>query len=211
MEVTTYSAEKLSLDFVSGKVNVILGTNGVGKTTLLDGLAGVNGRQKPNFSSVAYKMQNPGLFPNITVQEMMAFFASIGNRELETHAGQVIREQFLDPLLERRLGQLSGGETQLLFDYGTHLLDRAAYLFDEPTAGISFATVPDVLTMMEELVESRGKMVITILHELRQIEAVKDAHLIVLNRNKVAFTGSREELMSIKHTETFEEALMQLI
>lgn len=219
MKITNYSVmynqehilKNFSVEFAPDRLNILLGENGAGKTTLFDSIAGVLKKIEQPMSdiSVAYKIQNPVLFPNITVKEILNMFTTIGDLKLETEVGRLIREQCLLAVTDRKLGQLSGGELQLLFDYGTHLFDRDLYLFDEPTAGVSFANAKLVLQMMQELVEKRGKTVVTTLHDLQEVNAVK-AHIITMKFGEVSFSGSVDKLLLQNSSMNFEQAINNL-
>lgn len=212
MHEQQYIFKDFSVDFLSDKINIILGENGAGKTTLFDSIAGTIKKNEQPISnvSVAYKLQSPKFFPNITVQEILNFFTTIGNIQLETESGRSIREQCLLPIYHRKVGQISGGELQLLFNYGTHLLDRDLYLFDEPTAGVSFSNSKLVLKMMQEIVKKRGKTVILTLHDLQEINEV-DAQIITIKQGKLSFSGTKDQLLSQNNSETFEHILNKLL
>lgn len=219
MKITNYSVtynqqpilKNFSAEFVPNRLNILLGENGAGKTTLFDSIAGVIKKNKKPIPdiSVAYKIQNPVLFPNITVKEIINMFTTIGNVNLETKSGRLIREQCLLKILNRKLGQLSGGELQLLFNYGTHLIDRDLYLFDEPTAGVSFVNSKLVLQMMQELVENRKKTVVTTLHDLQEINKGK-AQIITIKLGEVSFSGTLDELLLKDESMNLEQLINKL-
>ncbi|MBU7568812.1 ABC transporter ATP-binding protein [Weissella hellenica] len=207
-----YILKDLSVEFTPNRLNILMGENGAGKTTLFDSIAGVLHENKQPILdvSVAYKIQNPVLFSNLTVQEIINMFNVIGDDKLETESGRLIKEQCLRKIFHRKLGQLSGGELQLLFDYGTHLLDRDLYLFDEPTAGVSFSNSQLVLQMMQELVDERGKTVVTTLHDLREVNDLK-AHIITLKDGKVSFSGTRDQLLTKDTVTNLKQEINPLI
>lgn len=220
MKITNYAFayknqpifDDFSVEFSSDHLNVLLGENGSGKSTLFDAIAGVNGARNqpiPN-QAVAYKVQQPVLFPNLTVQEMINLFTQIGSLKLETETGRLIREDFLSKILGRKMGQLSGGERQLLFSYGTHLLDCDIYLFDEPTSGVSFSNAEYILKMVQELVDARGKTVVVTLHDLKEIETM-NAHLVTLQAGKVSFAGTKADMLELAETPDFEVDVKQLV
>lgn len=220
MKITNYAFaykdqpifDDFSVEFSSEHLNVLLGENGSGKSTLFDAIADVNGAKNQPIpkQAVAYKVQQPVLFPNLTVQEMINLFTQIGSLKFETETGRLIREDFLSKILSRKMGQLSGGERQLLFSYGTHLLDRDVYLFDEPTAGVSFSNAEYIIKMMQELVDSRGKTVVVTLHDLKEIETMP-VHLITLKAGKVSFAGTKADMLELAETPDFEVAVKQLV
>lgn len=207
-----YILKDLSVEFTPNQLNILMGENGAGKTTLFDSIAGVLHENKQPILdvSVAYKIQNPVLFSNLTVQEIINMFNVIGDDKLETESGCLIKEQCLRKIFHRKLGQLSGGELQLLFDYGTHLLDRDLYLFDEPTAGVSFSNSQLVLQMMQELVDERGKTVVTTLHDFREVNDLK-AHIITLKDGKVSFSGTRDQLLTKDTVTNLKQEINPLI
>ena len=161
--------------FADHRLNILVGDNGAGKTSLLNILAGaevyaadVHAAGLPPAECVAYQMQHPAFLDGIHVEEMLALY--------RLHAGSAAREY--DVLAQRLYGlrhsivdTLSGGERRLLAVYGAMILDRSLYLFDEPTSELDEHNADLVFSLLTRLAGS-GKTVIVATHDLDRIRGL---------------------------------------
>ena len=67
------------------------------------------------------------------------------------------------------MGQLSGGERQMVLTYGQCLLEKELYIFDEPTSGVDVTNSKVILKMIASLVQEREKLVIMTSHNIEQL------------------------------------------
>ncbi len=92
---------------------------------------------------------------------------------------QTVKKILLDPIWNTKMGQLSGGERQIVLTYGQCLLDKKVYIFDEPTSGVDETNAPIVLSMINDLVIDEHKIVIMTSHHSDQLKQF-DLNLITL-------------------------------
>ena len=156
------AVDGLSLTISSGELLALVGPSGSGKTTALRLLAGLEAPTRgllriagrvvnqlaPHRRDVALVFQRPALYPHLTVRQNLAFglelrhgnwFLGLSRADRKAIAGRV-REAAailrLEPLLERRPGQLSGGEQQRVA-LGRALVRRpSVLLLDEPFSNL---------------------------------------------------------------------------
>jgi urea ABC transporter ATP-binding protein UrtE len=172
----------IDIEVREGEILVLLGRNGVGKTTLMRTLVGLlkpsAGRiefdglditgQPPHRAAragMAYVPQGRGIFPKLTVRENL----QVGTRARNDGDGipQHVFEYF--PILRERLGQrggtLSGGEQQMLAIGRALCSDPKLLLLDEPSEGIQ----PNIVQQIGDLI--------------RQIVARRDISVLLVEQN----------------------------
>lgn len=187
MQVKNYSltfgsrrlSTNLDISFSSNKMNIITGANGAGKSTLLDFIAGVGPKGAvgekvgiPPYQKIAYQLQQVHFFPTLTVAQTIDFYSKLSNRsDSKSYENEKsVRNNLLSPIWHTKMGQLSGGERQIVLTYGQCLLDKEVYIFDEPTSGVDETNAPLVLSMINDLVVNDHKIVIMTSHHSEQLK-----------------------------------------
>jgi len=165
-----------------GEVIGILGPNGIGKTTFVKLLAGI---EKPDVgmspmqgeSSVGYKPQYISAEYQGTVEELLK---SVAKDEFSSgwYKSEILQPQNLEPLLERDVSQLSGGELQRVA-IGACLSKKAhLYLLDEPSA---FLDVEERLAMartIRRVIETRNAAAFVVEHDVVAQDFIADRLMI---------------------------------
>lgn len=134
--------EGVSFHLTPGQALILRGPNGLGKTTLLRTLAGlqpaVAGEISMAAESLAYGAHADGLKAALTVAENLAFWAALhGTGDIET----AVAAMDLTELRERRAGNLSAGQKRRLGLARLLVTGRAIWLLDEPTVSLDVASV----------------------------------------------------------------------
>ena len=199
----------LSLEARLGEVTVILGRNGVGKTTLLKSLMGVvpvktgrvtlAGKDITNAASyervrqgVGYVPQGREIFGRLTVQENLAM--GLATRPGSTTIPPQLFDLFpvLKQMLHRRGGDLSGGQQQQLAIARALAAGPRLLMLDEPTEGIQPSIIKDigrVLRMLADEGLSGQRMAIVLVEQYYDFaEELADQYL-VMERGEVVMRG----------------------
>ena len=203
------AVRSVSLSAAVGRVTCLLGRNGVGKTSLLRAICGLQPvaagsitlegteiSKMPAYErarrGVAIVPQGREIFPLLTVKENLETgFAPLG-RDLKKVPDEVF-ELFpvLDSMLKRRGGDLSGGQQQQLA-IGRALTMRPKLLvLDEPTEGIQPSVIKDIGRAITFL-RNRGDMAILLVEQYLDFAHELADDFAVMDRGEIVMSGTRE-------------------
>jgi iron complex transport system ATP-binding protein len=162
-----------------GKVLALLGANGSGKSTLLRGLAGLmpcggtvewDGADAVG-GSIGYMPQDNVIRAGLTAFEVVllgrlrSLTFRVGTADLGT-ARAAMAELGIAGLAERRIGELSGGQRQLVFLAQVLAGNPRALLLDEPTSALDIAHQLHVLDLLRITTRRRNLTTLIVLHDL---------------------------------------------
>ena len=207
----SHTLRRVSLTAKKGEVTCILGRNGVGKTSLLRAIFGMqpirSGRirwedrilnelppHQRARAGLALVPQGREIFPRLTVLENLETgFAPL------PRSGRTIPDEIfalfpvLKEMLHRRGGDLSGGQQQQLA-IGRALVTRPRLLIlDEPTEGIQPSIIRDIERVIRSLA-ARGNMAILLVEQYFEFARDLAASYLVMQRGEVVLSGRREEM-----------------
>jgi urea transport system ATP-binding protein len=186
----------LSFAVETGKVTALLGRNGVGKTTLLKALMGVvktregsitfDGRDITHLpphervrAGIGYVPQGREIFPRLTVEENLLM--GLATRPGGTPIPQRIFDMFpvLRQMLNRRGGDLSGGQQQQLAIGRALAMGPKLLILDEPTEGIQPSIIKDIERAIRALAAT-GEMAILLVEQYYDFaESLADQYLLM--------------------------------
>jgi len=195
-----------------GRITVLLGRNGVGKTTLLKSLMGLVpirsgsvhfdgkdiGRAKPferARAGIGYVPQGREVFARLTVQEnlRMGLASKPGGTQLPPQLFELF--PVLKQMLGRRGGDLSGGQQQQLAIARALAAGPRLLILDEPTEGIQPSIIKDIGRVIRRLATEQG-MAILLCEQYYDFAAELADEFLVLERGSVIASGERERMHS---------------
>ena len=201
----------VSLQAEVGEVTCVLGRNGVGKTSLLDALAGqqpVSGgsiqwegaditKLKPYERArrgVAYVPQGREIFPLLTVEEnLKTGFAPLKRDQRDIPDDVFSLFPVLNDMLHRRGGDLSGGQQQQLAIGRALVMRPRLLLLDEPTEGIQPSIIKDIGRAITYL-RSLGNMAIVLVEQYLDFACELGDNFAVMDRGAVKYACDRSNL-----------------
>lgn len=165
--------EGLDLTLGAGKWTCLLGVSGVGKTTILRMIAGLDTAARfegaiaaedgaPLADRVAYMAQSDLLLPWATVRENVALGARLRGAVIDhARVASLIAEVGLDDHAHKKPNALSGGQRQRVALARTLMEDRAVILLDEPFSALDARTRAEMQELAYRLLEGRTVLLVT--------------------------------------------------
>lgn len=151
----------LSFDLGKGEAIILRGPNGIGKTTLLRTLAGLqpalDGVLEGGEDRIAYAGHADGLKPTLSVVENLEFWADIFGTD---GVGAAIKAFDLEALQSRRAGELSAGQKRRLGLARLLVVGRPVWLLDEPTVSLDTRAVEMFASAVQTHLDQGGAAVI---------------------------------------------------
>ncbi len=211
----------LKAEFASGAgVTALFGPSGAGKTSLIRMIAGL---ARPDAGRIAIHgetvfdadravdlpahrrrvgvvMQNPLLFPHLSVRSNLTYAGWAGRRTARFALDTITALLDIRDLLERRPAALSGGEVQRVALGRALLSDPAILLLDEPLSALDEALKQEVLPFFEAVRDEFDLPIVYVSHSVDEVTRLAN-HLVIIEAGRTVAAGDIETVLS--HTEIF--------
>ncbi len=230
--------KNVNIEFSKPGVTAVLGPNGSGKTTLIKIILGMvlagkgqvevlgKGihRQWAYRKDIAYLPQIARFPENLTVNELIGMvkdlrgpaakvpegWGSPATADNEISLDKFLTDMFgLEPFLDKRLSNLSGGTRQKVNLVIAFMYDCPVIILDEPTAGLD----PISIVRLKELIakeRNAGKTILVTTHVMSLVEELAD-EIVYLLEGQIHFRGSLAELKKRYSGGNLERAIAALL
>lgn len=211
----------VSLTIDDKGIFAILGPNGSGKTTLIKSILGmvipqageikINGQDikgKWDYRNDIDYLPQIAQFPdNITVEELLRMIKNL--RGKKTKDQELIDLFKLNPFLDKKLGNLSGGTKQKVNLVLAFMFDSPILILDEPTTGLD----PISLIHLKDLIRKEkeaGKTILITTHIMDFVDAMAD-EIVFLLEGDIYFRGTVDELKKKSSLNDLEHAIATIL
>jgi urea transport system ATP-binding protein len=200
----------VSLAAEPGRITCVLGRNGVGKSSLMRAVVGLERVQGGRIAwegrdvtalpaaeraraGIGYVPQGREIFPLLTVQENLEVALAAAPRR--SRVPEEVFELFpvLRQFLRRRGGDLSGGQQQQLAIARALTARPRLLILDEPTEGIQPSVIKDIARVVAHLARARGMAVVLVEQYYEFARSLADS-VAVMVRGQVALAGPPDSL-----------------
>lgn len=209
--------EDISLAIKEGTINVLLGLNGCGKTTLIKLLAGM---VKPDKGIIKYDdvdlqtisiLERSKTFSYVSQKGVRAddfnvmdyvtygfanslkFYQSPKKEQLE-QTKKIAYKFKIAHLLDKNIGEISGGEKQIVSIVSALVQNTPIIILDEPTSALDLANQSLVLSALKEIA-NEGKTIILSSHNPNQALYL-DANVILMDKGRIVDIGDSKKIIN---------------
>lgn len=203
------AVDAVSFQIHRGKITILAGADGAGKSTIFRILAGLERRDhgriymqgrevepgsKALRQRLGYMPERFSLYPDLTVEENLNFFADI--HQVSRHRREELKDRLLGQtgmadFRKRRAGALSGGMKQKLALSAILLSSPDLIILDEPTTGVDPLSRLEFFAIIQEL-QAEGKTIVMATPYLD--EAEKGDYVVMLKEGRVLHQAAIKEL-----------------
>ena len=186
-----------------GHVLAVIGANGSGKTSLLRAIAGLVEHDGTVHCQgrLGYMPQDNAVRAALTVFEVVllgrlrSLALHVGREDLRA-AEAALGELGIGDFANRRIGELSGGQRQLVFLAQVLAGDPDVLLLDEPTSALDIAHQVQVLGLLREATRRRGLTTLAVLHDLNAAARFADG-LALMSGGRLIAHGPAETVLTV--------------
>lgn len=176
--------DNFDVTFEQGKINVILGGSGVGKTTLLNAIAGIKsyeGQIEGCEGGVSYIFQKDRLIPSISVYKNLDLILKgvvKDKAERKRMIDQTAVDLEISDVLKSLPSEISGGQAQRVSMARAFLYPSDVMLLDEPFKALDTALKTRLIKQFAALQEKKNKTVVFVTHAIDECLLLADDYFV---------------------------------
>jgi branched-chain amino acid transport system ATP-binding protein len=211
---TSHILHNVSLEVQDGEIVVLLGRNGVGKSTTLKSIMGIAPSKSGKITlkgdeitrltpdkiarkGISFIPEDRRVIPNLTVFENLKLGMLIRGKNVNMNETLEMVFQFF-PKLKERLNQmgesLSGGEQQMLTTARGLVANPQLMMIDEPTEGLAPIIVEEIWGMLKKLHENKVTILLVEQNYEMSLQLSKNLRAYILEKGHIRLSGTQEEL-----------------
>ena len=205
----------INLEIPKGKVTALIGPNGAGKSTLLSLIARLARHRMGRImvdelevgvcasNTLARRLailpQSSEIAPRLTIEELVAFgryphHLGRPGRDDREKVAEALTLFDLDPLAQRTLDTVSGGQRQRALLAMIFAQDTDYMLLDEPLNNLDIAASRSLMALLQRLAREHARTVVIVLHDINYACAYAD-HIVTMKGGKIGPQGDAETLV----------------
>ena len=209
---STVAVKELNLEIDDGEFLVLVGPSGCGKTTTLRMIAGfedptigeilMDGRVinelEPRDRNIGMVFQSHALFPHKTIYDNIEFglrMKKIPAEERRIIVKEVAEMVHITPLLNKRPGQLSGGESQRVALARTLVTKPSTFLLDEPLSSLDAKLRRELRAEVDRLHTRLRTTFVYVTHDQEEAMTLAD-RIVVMNNGEIEQQGTPMDIYS---------------
>lgn len=210
LKLGNFHLRNIDLHVAPGTYLALLGSTGMGKTVLLETIAGVHTPDRgriyikgkdatslaPEKRRLGIVYQDYALFPHLTVFENIGFGLRLKGRpgkDIKKAVGGMAAFLEIESLLDRRPGRLSGGERQRVALARALVMEPYVLLLDEPLSALDRTTRNRIRSELKRVHRELGVTIIHITHDVAEAFLLSD-RLAVMKNGRILQEGAPEEM-----------------
>jgi molybdate/tungstate transport system ATP-binding protein len=199
----------VSFDVQPGQYFVLLGASGVGKSVLLEIIAGLvcpdagqiclDGKDITNERiqkrRIAMVFQDSALFPHMTVYDNIAYplrCKGLKTGQVRQRVGDLAEDFAVSHLLQRRAPTLSGGETQRVSLARAVASQPRCLLLDEPICSLDVQSRPQIRSLLRRI-NAQGLAIVNVTHDYTEAVSL-GTHIAVMEDGRIAQAGTIQDV-----------------
>ena len=215
---------KLNFSCEKGTVNVLIGLNGSGKTTLIKTIAGllenyqgevfIDGENLKSLSikerakKMAYVSQRSNAVDDFPVLDYL-LFGTVNKMNFYQSPKEEDKKKVLDcakqfgimHLIDKKLGEISGGERQIVSICAAIVQDTNLVILDEPTSALDIKNQHAVLSIIKKIAKEQGKTFILSSHNPNH-SLYLNSNVFLLKSGTIVAQGRAEDIINIEALKT---------
>lgn len=210
-----------------GKIVGLLGPNGAGKTTTLRMLAGIlrptsgeirirghelSAEPLAVKRSIGFLSGDTQLYERLTVREVLRFFGKLHELpadELEARIETLVNQFAMTEFADRRIGNLSAGQTQRANIARTLVHNPDVLILDEATASLDIISSQFIMQSLTHL-RSAGKALLFSTHIMSEAEYLCD-EISLIHQGRVIACGTKSDILEQGKADNLTDAFLRLI
>lgn len=216
--------ENFDLTFSAGKINVVLGASGVGKTTLLNALTGAikyKGCIENAPKNISYIFQNDRLVKTISVEKNLNFVlknAITDKNQRKFAINEMLESLEIADLKNSLPSEISGGQAQRVQMARAFLYPSDLILADEPFKGLDITLKTRLIEKFLDVLKNDNRTIVIVTHDVYEALLMADKVFVlsgspvkIVYENEIAIEKSKRTLTHEEITKYRDEIVEKII